>query len=127
MKFKVLVLAVLLFALPQFALGANTLLDGVTTTGAGNVITTTRDNLGAFSNYVVTVVYETAAPTAATVKLQGSVDGTNFIDMGSTSDVSATTVGFGIANMPFTYIRGNLTAYTAGSCDGVTVEVERGM
>ena len=73
------------------------------------------------ANFAVTVVYETAAPTAATSVLQGSIDGTTWVDMGNTTDVSATTVGFAVTDKPYAYIRGNLTVYTAGSCDGVTI------
>jgi hypothetical protein len=72
-------------------------------------------------NHAIMVVYATAAPTSATIKFQGSNDGTNFVDMGETSDVSATTVGFACESMPFTYVRGNLTAVSIGSCSGITM------
>lgn len=96
-----------------------TLLDAVTTTGAG----TSQSLSSLMNNFSVVVTFATAAPTASTVKLQGSHDDTSWVDLGNTTDVTATTAGFAVANMPFSYVRGNLTAYTAGSCTGVTVTV----
>ena len=89
----------------------------MTSTGAG-----TSQFIKDANNVGVVVTYAGAAPTAATVKLQGSLDNGVWVDLGNTTDVSATTVGFATANQPFSYIRGNLTAYTAGSCTGVTVK-----
>lgn len=96
-----------------------TLLDAVTATGAG----TAYSLGGLMSNFSIVIVYATAAADVATVKLQGSHDDTNWVDMGNSVDVSATTVGFAVANKPFQYVRGNLSAYTAGSCTGVTMIV----
>ena len=102
------------------------LLDGVTSTGGGSAATPADIIAGLGSRtatpvrFSVVVVYATAAPTAATVKLQGSIDETSWVDLGNTTDVSATVVGFSVANKPFPFVRGNLTAYTAGSCTGVT-------
>lgn len=104
------------------------LLDAVTGTGAGDTKTATdlappgMSHNGVLHRFAVVATYATAAPTAATIKLQGSVDNTNWVDLGNTTDVSATTVGFAVVNMPFPHLRGNLTAYTAGSCTGVTVK-----
>ncbi len=104
-----------------------TLLDAVTTTGAGDsragseVAPPGMSHNGVLNNFSVVVVYATAAPTAATIVLQGSHDGTSWVDLGNTADVSATTVGFAATNYPFPSVRGNLTAYTAGSCTGITV------
>jgi hypothetical protein len=104
-----------------------TLLDAVTATGAGSAKTVNDDlasagatHRGILRNFSVVVAYATAAPTSITLKLQGSHDDVSYVDMGNTTDVSATAVGFAVANMPFPYIRGNITAYTAGSCTGVT-------
>lgn len=76
------------------------------------------------SNYIYSVVvtYLTAAPTAATVVLEGSLDDINWIPLGNTTDVSALNVAFFVSNKPFINIRGNLTAYTAGTNTGVTVK-----
>ncbi len=104
-----------------------TLLSAVTSTGSGESKTVkdiTPDSLvhrGIVSNFSVVVVYATAAPTVATVKLEGSLDNINWVELGNTIDVSNIVVGFSIVNKPFLYIRGNLSAYTAGSCTGVTV------
>jgi hypothetical protein len=121
-RFLVAIVVSLMFVLPAF--GANTLLDGVTSTGAGSAVRSGETLLLPANNYAVVVTYATAAPTAATVVLEGSIDGTNFVSMGSTTDVSAAVVGFSVADKPYPYIRGNLSAYTAGSCTGVTVKVE---
>lgn len=110
---------------------AATLLDAVTGTGAGDD-KTVNDSLtsagathqGILRNFSVAVTYATAAPDAATIKLQGTHDGISYVDLGNTIDISGTVVGFAVANKPFSRIRGNLSVYTAGSCTGVTVTCE---
>ena len=103
------------------------LLNAVTSTGTGNASTAGDlapaglSHKGLLNNFSVVVVYATAAPTAATVILEGSHDNTSWVALGNSTDVSATAVGFSVANTPFPYVRGNLSAYTAGSCSGVTV------
>ena len=107
-----------------------TLLDGVTATGvgdsksAGEIAPAGMSHHGILRNFSIQVVYAGAAPDAATVKFQGTHDGSNWLDLGNTTDISATTVGFAVTNYPFAEVRGNLTAYTAGSCTGVTVTCE---
>ena len=107
-----------------------TLLDGVTSTGAGgsksagDIAPAGMSHHGILKNFSIQVVYAGAAPTAATTDFEGSHDGTNWLNLGTTSDVSAITVGFAVANYPFAEVRGNLSAYTAGSCTGVTVTCE---
>ena len=107
-----------------------TLLDGVTGTGAGesksagDIAPAGMSHHGILKNFSIQVVYAGAAPTAATVDFEGSHDGTNWLNLGTTSDVSATTTGFNVANSPFAEVRGNLSAYTAGACTGVTVTCE---
>lgn len=97
-----------------------TLLDGVTSTGAGSVHNMKNNH------YSCVISYATAAPTSLTIKLQGSLDDSKWVDLGSSNDKSATVVGFAVAWKPFDYIRGNLTAYTAGSCTGVTLKITEG-
>jgi hypothetical protein len=108
-------------------MATQTLLDGVTTTGAGTAIGAgqagSESAAGAVKTFGVTIAYATAAPTAATIKLQGSNDSTTWVDLGETTDVSATSVGFGVADSAFSHIRGNLSSYDAGSCTGVTMKV----
>ncbi len=106
-----------------------TLLDGVEATGAGNSFAGSElaDILASggntLSNISVVIAYETNAPTAATVVLQGSLDGVSWVDIGDNgADVSADSVGFSVAHKPHNYFRGNMTAYTAGSCTGVTMK-----
>jgi hypothetical protein len=97
---------------------ASTLLDGVTSTGAGAVKQARLD----IAKFGVTIAYATAAPDSATIKLQGSTDGTTWVDLGETQDVSATSVGFAVDGMSFQFVRGNMTAYSAGSNSGVTMK-----
>lgn len=104
-----------------------TLLDAVTGTGAGDsysgseIMSHGSSHKGIANNFSVVIAYAGAAPTAATIVLQGSHDDTTWVDLGNTIDVSATSIGFAAANSPFAFVRGNMTAYTAGSCTGVTV------
>ena len=94
-----------------------TLLDTVTTTGVGSSV-----HLGSLIHrFSLVVTYATAAPTAATIQLQGSLDNSSWVDLGETTDVTTTTAGISVKDTPFLYIRGNLDAYTAGSCTGVSV------
>ncbi len=107
---------------------AATLLDEVTSTGAGNAFSAGdiapagSSHKGILSKIGVTVAYKTAAPTVATIVLQGSVDKITWVDLGDTSDVSATSVGFAVDGAAYSVYRGNLTVYTAGSNAGVTVK-----
>ncbi len=105
------------------SLTTNTALDGVTATGAGQPIGVGNEA----KSFGVVVDYATAAPTVATIKLQGRIEGSGWVDLGETSDVSGVTVGFSVDGKPFSEIRGNLTSYTAGSCTGVTVKVSSGV
>ena len=68
----------------------------------------------------VQIVYTTAAPTAATTKLMGSNnDGSSWVELGSTSDVSATTVGFQVADKPYKSI-GFIGTSTPNTCTDIT-------
>lgn len=107
-----------------------TLLDSVAANGAGRsvevgeVMAKLSRSRTAPERFTVWVIYETAAPTSATIKLEGSPDGTNWATgdpLGATSDVSAATVDFHVANKPSSFLRANLSNYVAGSCTGVTV------
>ncbi len=108
---------------------ASTLLSAVTATGAGDAVGSGSiapagmSHHGVLGTFSVSIEYTTAAPTATTVKLQGSNGGSIWHDMGSTTDVSATAVGFLVTNSPFDLVRGNVTAYTAGSNAGITMRV----
>ena len=97
------------------SLSEGTLLDSVTGTGTGNSIATGGPD-GPSATFSVVVSYATAAPTGATVELEGSIDGTTWVSIGSTTDVTTTAVYFIVTNSPFPQIRGNLSAYTAGAC-----------
>ena len=95
---------------------------GITTNTDGNS-KKVPDDVGAFT---VQVDFATAVPTTATITLQGSLNNSTWLDLGSTTDVSAVTVGFSVADKPVKYIRANLTNYSAGSCTGVTILTEVG-
>ena len=105
------------------SLTSNTALSGVVATGAGDPIGTGNEA----KSFGVVVDYATAAPTAATVKLQGRIEGSGWVDLGQTTDVSATTVGFAVADKPYPEIRANLTAVTINTCTGITVKVSSGV
>lgn len=80
---------------------AVTILSAVTATGAG----TGYPIDGVPFSVVVTGI------TTATVAIQGSVDGTNYVTIGS----ALTADGTGGATTPYKYVRANVTAYTSGT------------
>ena len=103
-----------------------TLLDAVTSTGAGatktggDVAPAGSAHFGVCRTFSIMITYATAAPTAATVLLQGSHDGVSWVTLGTSTDVSTTVVKLTVVDEPFSHVRGNLSVYTAGSCTGVT-------
>lgn len=78
-----------------------TLLDGVEATGAS---TATKTNL-------VRTTYHVEGISTATVVIQVSNDGTNFVNSG----LSFTADGVGAVEGPFQWVRANCTAYTSGT------------
>ena len=76
------------------------LLSGVVATGAGSK----------FSPNAERVLVQVAGITTATVKLEGSNDGTNWEELrSSTADEAYTT------DDPFMWLRGNVSAWTSGT------------
>lgn len=63
------------------------------------------------------VVNSAAVTSGATIKLQGSVDGTNWYDItnGSISVTATGTKAVSISNQAHNLIRANLSAYTDGT------------
>lgn len=97
-----------------------TILSGATATGAGSAF-------GPFENDTATFQASGATSSgagAATVKIQVSNDGTNWIDIGEISLTLATTAssdGFA-AYAPWAYVRANITAIS-GTGASVTVTI----
>ena len=81
-----------------------TLLDGVVIQGAGTAV-----DVPMYEKFQAQV----SGITTATVKVEGSVDGTNFFDIsggGKTADALYTLI-----QGMYAKIRGNVTAYTSGT------------
>ncbi len=55
------------------------------------------------------------------VSILDEIASLSWIDLKTITDVSQRSVGLAVTDMPFPYVRSNLSAYTAGSCTGVTV------
>tara|TARA_R110002096_G_C14661910_1_gene728343 strand:+ start:28025 stop:28384 length:360 start_codon:yes stop_codon:yes gene_type:complete len=70
----------------------------------------------------------TGAPTAVTVTLEGSLDGTTFSTIGthamSAGELTATKALYFDIDMPVLYVKANLTVLTAGTAPTVTVTYE---
>jgi hypothetical protein len=87
-----------------------TLLNGVTATGAGTAVTPEHfrgdhENLNAIIRGI----------TTATVAIEVSLDGTNFVA------ITSQTADWAGKVADFPYIRANVTAYTSGT---ITVQIE---
>ena len=78
--------------------------DGAAATGAGSVYS--DDGRGG-----ATIVAVTAGTFVGTVKIEGSVDGTNYVELASNTANDVDTV----AMLP--YMRGNVSAYTSGAVE----------
>jgi len=86
-----------------------TLLDGVTSTGAG-----TAYWLGFLPvNHTWQVIY-TGTASVVDVKLQGSIDNSNWFDLDTYDTASSPTMRH-IVNKPVNYIRANLITFTNGT------------
>lgn len=70
----------------------------------------------------------TGAPTAVTVTLEGSLDGTTFVTIGthafSAGELTATKAMFFDIDKPLLHVKANLTVLTAGTAPTVTVTYE---
>jgi len=95
------------------------LLDNVTATGPGETFTAAELTLPVSQTEVaskisVVVVYETVPPMMVDIKLEGSHDKANWVELGNTTDVSSMVVGFASVDRPFPYFRANITEYDPG-------------
>lgn len=102
---------------------AITLLSAVTSTGAGTI----KHSAYLMDKKTVQVSI-TGAPSAVTVTLEGSIDGTNFATLAtkafSAGELTATFALFHSIDTPVTYVRANLTVLTGGSTPTVTAIFE---
>jgi hypothetical protein len=113
---------------PNAAAGPTvTLLNNVTATGASDsyALPVVSGQVPPRLTWVVT--FKTAAPTAQTTNLEGSLDNVNWytLDSSTNLDYTSDTVSgemLHITNKPVKFVRANLATYTAGSNAGVTVK-----
>lgn len=100
-------------------MAALTLLNAVTSTGAGPI----RDIGHVIKDHVFSASI-TGAPSAVTVALEGSIDGTNFAAIDShvfsAGELTATFALVTLVDLPVTFVRANLTTLTGGTAPTVT-------
>jgi hypothetical protein len=94
----------------------------LTAQSALNTVGAVMDNGGCFSNHTM-VVTSSAGVSAGAVQLAGSLDGTNWFNLGSavsTSTASTTFAPVVISNQPVRYLRTQITtAITGGTVTAV--------
>lgn len=110
---------------PQYAklgthpgLPALTGLSAATATGAGAVF-----NLMLCHGNFTMAVTVTGAPASCAVQLQGSLDNTNWYNMGSATSNTSGTAVVNATNMPAQYVRANLTTLSGGTSPTVTAVI----
>lgn len=86
-----------------------TSLSAVAATGAGDVFITPVINGKIASEYTWQVIY-TGTPTAITVNLQGSIDGTNYFTLDSTTATASEMRH--VTNKSARFVRCQISAYT---------------
>lgn len=96
-----------------------TALSAVTSTGAGS-----SNSLGSGLEKHTWEIVVTGAPATVSITLQGSIDGTNWY----TLDTSTTTTSEmrHVVNKPVRFIRANLGTLTGGTSPTVTVRILSG-
>ena len=104
-------------------MAAITLLNAVTSTGAGPI----KDLAFLVKDHTVQVT-TTGDPTAVTVTLEGSIDGVTFFTLVTTAfdagEITADAAIFHLIDVPVTFVRVNLTTLTAGTTPTVTALYE---
>ena len=99
------------------------LLNAATATGVG----TAKDFSRLIDKHALQVT-TTGDPTAVTVTLEGSLDGTNFFTVGThafvAADITADGAMFFDVDSPCLHVRVNLTVLTAGTAPTVTAIYE---
>jgi len=86
---------------PSRAVSTTILLNGATAVGAGVVV-----QVPIYRGIAV----QATGIGSATVKLQGSLDDTNWVDLATFTSDGGTTI-----TSPWKYLRGNVTVYTTGT------------
>ncbi len=103
---------------------ANSLLTAVTATGAGAGSTASSGLDKVIKDHTIQATI-TGAPTAVTVDLEGSLDGTTWFILDShvftAGELTATAAIVHILGAPVRHIRGNLTVLTGGTAPTVTM------
>ncbi len=93
-----------------------TLLNQVTVTGAGNSV----DLMHTYKDYSWQIEL-TGSPTSIEVRLEGSIDGTNWGILDLITDPSAAGLRH-VVNKPIQYIRANVVTLSGGTNPTVTVK-----
>lgn len=97
----------------MFNAQAQTLLNAVTATGAGEAL----DLSSVVTNFTHMVTWGGTVPTNTVVRLEGSIDGVNWATLDSQT-VTATNSIYFVTGKPVRYIRGNYVSKSGG--DGTT-------
>ena len=99
------------------------LLNAVTSTGAS-----LSKEFSRLVNQHVLQATITGGPSAVTVTLEGSIDGTTFITIGThaftAGELTATKAMFFDIDKPLLFVKANLTVLTGGTAPTVTVTYE---
>lgn len=114
-------LALLLVSLPAFAADYQIFdlpeLDAVESTAAVSVV-----QRGAPAVTATFSVITAGAPSGCTLKILGSIDGTNFFDL-SGDQTCTSSLMFHIVDRPVRWMKGQLTALSGGTSPTVNVKV----
>jgi hypothetical protein len=89
----------------------------LTATGATEAFKVFEQNLSAPINYVAQITVASIT-TSVVVKIEGSLDGTNYFNLNSSGNTTISANGttfLSYTNIPLKYIRGNLVTITAGT------------
>ena len=93
---------------------------GTGTTDAIETLIGPTSHLTAARNHSVQAT-TTGGPSAATLQLEGSLDGVTWTALSPAMDVSSTTM-FHVLDAPVSCVRANLVSLTGGTAPTVTVE-----
>ena len=109
-KLVISLLLCLMLSAPCFSASQRTLLNAVTASGASSAY-----NSGDLTTKTIYIV-ASSVTTGATVAIQTSIDGTNWVTIGSAQNIVADGVTeFAIVGLLQKYIRANITSYTDGT------------
>ena len=112
-------------------MATETLLDAVEATGAGSSVsmgkfTNEAQSKGSCKSFTVEVT-ASGAPTAVTMDLEGSIDGTNFGQLAQhvlvAGELTAKLAIFHVINKPVYFVRANMTTFTQAASETITVKV----